>query len=170
MHRRGVLSMSAMTMLGLAVFPGSAISQQKPLKDQLVGTWTLASWERVLPNGNKVQSYGTNPKGIVVFEANGRFFLMFARPDLPKIASNNPATATAEEAKAVMAGSIAYFGTYTVDDANKVISLRMDASTFANQLATDQKRTITSITADELKYDTVALNGDKISVGLKRAK
>ena len=170
MNRRLILSLSAITALGLALLPTSAVSQQKSLKDQLVGTWTLASWERVLPNGNKVQSYGTNPKGIVVFEANGRFFLMFARPDLPKIASNNPATATAEEAKAVMAGSIAYFGTYTVDDANKVISLRMDASTFANQLATDQKRTITSITADELKYDTVALNGDKISVGLKRAK
>jgi len=170
MDRRSVLSLSAITALGLALLPTSAVSQQKSLKDQLVGTWTLASWERVLPNGNKVQSYGTNPKGIVVFEANGRFFLMFARPDLPKIASNNPATATAEEAKAVMAGSIAYFGTYTVDDANKVISLRMDASTFANQLSTDQKRTITSITADELKYDTVALNGDKISIGLKRAK
>jgi len=170
MNRRLILSLSAITALGLALLPTSAVSQQKSLKDQLVGTWTLASWERVLPNGNKVQSYGTNPKGIVVFEANGRFFLMFARPDLPKIASNNPAAATAEEAKAVMAGSIAYFGTYTVDDANKVISLRMDASTFANQLSTDQKRTITSITADELKYDTVALNGDKISIGLKRAK
>jgi len=170
MDRRSVLSLSAITALGLALLPTSAVSQQKSLKDQLVGTWTLASWERVLPNGNKVQSYGTNPKGIVVFEANGRFFLMFARPDLPKIASNNPATATAEEAKAVMAGSIAYFGTYTVDDGNKVISLRMDASTFANQLSTDQKRTITSITANELKYDTVALNGDKISIGLKRAK
>jgi hypothetical protein len=67
-----------------------------------------------------------------------------------------------------MTGLIAYFGMYTVDDANKVISLRLDASTFPNQLAGEQKRTITSLTADELKYDTMALNGDKISVGLKR--
>src|SRR5499427_198392 len=148
MNRRSVLSIM---LLGLTALPNSAISQQWSIKDQLVGTWTLASWEHALPNGSKVQSYGPNPKGIVVFDAKGRFFLMFARPDLPKIASNNPATATAEEAKAVMAGSIAYFGTYTVDDGNKVISLRMDASTFANQLSTDQKRTITSITADELK-------------------
>jgi hypothetical protein len=69
-----------------------------------------------------------------------------------------------------MAGSIAYFGTYAVDDANKAISLHMDASTFANQAATDQKRTITSITADELQHDTAALNGDRISIGLKRAR
>src|SRR6516164_8090546 len=73
-------------MLGLTALPNSAISQQWSIKDQLVGTWTLASWEHALPNGSKVQSYGTNPKGIVVFDAKGRFFLMFARPDLPKIA------------------------------------------------------------------------------------
>ena len=104
MNRRSVLM-----MLGLTALPNSAISQQWSIKDQLVGTWTLASWEHALPNGSKVQSYGTNPKGIVVFDAKGRFFLMFARPDLPKIASDAPATATSEEAKDLLAGSIAYF-------------------------------------------------------------
>jgi hypothetical protein len=64
---------------------------------------------------------------------------MFARPDLPKIASNAPATATSEEAKDLLAGSIAYFGTYGVNDADRVISLRLEASTFPNQLASDQK-------------------------------
>ena len=122
-----------------------------------------------MPNGTKAQSYGTNPSGVVMFDANGRMFAMFARPDLPRIASNNPTAATPEEAKAVMTGLIAYFGMYTVDDANKVISLRLDASTFPNQLAGEQKRTITSLTADELKYDTISLNGDKISVGSRRA-
>jgi len=96
-------------------------------------------------------------------------FVFFARPDLPKIASNNPTTPTPEEAKAVMSGLIAYFGMYTVDDANKAISLRLDPSTFPNQLAGEQKRTITSLTADELKYDTIAANGDKIRVSFRRA-
>jgi len=161
---------AAALLCGAIAMPATiASAQQRSLKDQLVGTWTLASWERMLPNGSKVQSYGTNPKGVVMFDANGRMFLMFARPDLPRIASNNPTTATPEEAKAVMAGLIAYFGMYTVNDADKVISLRLDASTFPNQLAGEQKRTITSLTADEFKYDTIAVNGDKISVGFKRA-
>jgi hypothetical protein len=73
-------------MLGLTALPNSAISQQWLLRDQLVGTWALASLEHALPNGSKVQSYGTNPKGIVVFDVKGRFFLMFARPDLPAVA------------------------------------------------------------------------------------
>jgi Lipocalin-like domain len=142
--------------------------QQWSIKDQLVGTWTLASWEHALPNGSKDQSYGTNPKGIVVFDAKGRFFLMFARPDLPKIASNAPATATSEEAKDLLSGSIAYFGTYGVNDADKVINLRLEASTFPNQLASDQNGTITSLTADELHYEMTALAGGKISIVLRR--
>ena len=121
-----------------------------------------------LPNGSKVQSYGTNPKGIVVFDVKGRFFLMFARPDLPKIASNAPATATFEEAKDLLSGSIAYFGTYGVNDADKVINLRLEASTFPNQLASDQNGTITSLTADELHYEMTALAGGTISIVLRR--
>jgi Lipocalin-like domain len=170
MNCRSVLSLSAITALALALLPSSGVAQQKSLKDQLVGTWTLASWEQVLPDGSKLQRYGTNPKGIAVFEANDRMFLMFARPDLPKIASNNLSTPTSEEAKALVNGSLAYFGTYTVSEADKAISLRLDASTFPNQVGSDQKRTITSLTADEFKYDTIALAGGKISIGFKRAK
>jgi len=42
MNRRSVLSLSAIMALGLGLAPSSATSQQKPLKDQIVGTWTLA--------------------------------------------------------------------------------------------------------------------------------
>ena len=39
MNRRNVLSLSVATALGLALLPGSAVAQQKSLKEQLVGTW-----------------------------------------------------------------------------------------------------------------------------------
>ena len=110
-------------MIALALLPGSALSQQKSLKDQLVGTWNVVSVEQTNKDGTKSQRFGANPKGVYTFDANGRFFVMFVRPDLPKIASNNPTTATPEEAKAIVAGSIAYSGTYTVDEAGKAIEL-----------------------------------------------
>src|ERR1700755_2529652 len=116
MNRRISLALgtTALLSLGLAL-PGAALAQQKSLKDQLVGTWMLSSWEQDMPNNQKLHRFGENPKGYNVFDANGRFFVMFARPDLPKIASNNPNTPTPEEAKAIAVGSIAYYGTYTVD-------------------------------------------------------
>ena len=160
---------AALLCAAIAVPATISSAQQKSLKDQLIGTWTLASWERMSANGNKLQSYGANPKGEVVFGRSGRMFVMFARSDLPKLASKNPATATPDEAKAILAGSIAYFGTWAVNDADKVITFHIESSTFPNQVGANQKRTISSITANELKYDTNALNGDKISIGLKRA-
>jgi hypothetical protein len=119
MNRHKITRLSALTALGLALLTGSAVSQQKSLKDQLVGTWTVASWDQTNKDGSKLQRFGANPKGVNVFNADGRFFVMFAHPDLPKIASNNPMTPTPDEAKALVQGTISYFGTYTVDEAKK---------------------------------------------------
>jgi hypothetical protein len=73
MNRRNILSISAITALGLALLPSGAFGQQKPLKDQLVGGWNLVAWERTAPDGTKANAYGANPKGIVYCGADGRF-------------------------------------------------------------------------------------------------
>lgn len=169
MNRHHLLSLSAVTAFGLAVLPSSAVSQS--LKDQLVGTWTLVSWDQTNPDGSKFQRFGANPKGYNIFDANGRVFIMFARPDLPKIASANPSTPTPDEAKSIVSGAISYFGTYAVNEADKSVVLRLEASSFPNQLLTDQKRTIVSVTADELKYSNpIPLTGGQINYAFRRAK
>ena len=63
---------------------------------------------------------------------------------ITKIASSNRATATPEEAKAVVVGSIAYFGKYSVDETSKVLTVDIQGSTFANQIGntTDNKRIV----------------------------
>ena len=105
-----------------------------------------------------------------MFDANGRFFVMFARADLSKNGSNDPMKTTSEENKAVVEGTIAYFGTYTVDEAGKTVSLRIEASSFPNQVGSEQKRTITSLTANELKMgNPTALSGGQITYVMKRA-
>jgi hypothetical protein len=168
---RSILGLSAIAALGLVLLPSNAAGQQKSLKEQLVGTWTLVSWEQVNKDGSKFQRFGANPKGVNVFDASGRFIVMFARDDLPKIASNNPSTPTPEEAKTIVGGAISYYGTYTVDEASKTITLRVEASSYPNLLGADQKRIITSLTADELKYGNPApTTGGTINYALKPAK
>jgi hypothetical protein len=169
MNHRRIITLSANTALGLALLPGGAVSQQKSLKEQLVGTWTIVSNEQTLPDGSKLQAFGANPKGIQVFDSNGRVYLMYARADLPKIASNNRLTPTAEEAKAIAVGTIANFGTYTVDEAKKTFTAQIEASTFANQLGTGTF-TIVSLTADEFTYSLQPLIGGLVVVTFKRAK
>jgi hypothetical protein len=168
MNRRIILSLSALTAFTL--LPGSAVSQQKSLKEQLVGTWTLVSWEQQRPDGSKFQRFGTNPKGVNIFDANGRFAVIFLHPDLPKIASSDPSTPTPDEQKALVGRSIAYYGTYTVDEGAKTITLNVEASTFPNQVGGDNRRTVMALTGDELKYqNTRPLTGGQINTGYKRA-
>ena len=111
MNRRYIVSLSALTALGLALLPSSATSQQKSLKDQLVGTWTLVSATQKTKEGAKSDRWGPNPRGRAVFEANGRYSFMIFRTDVLKFAANNMNQVTAEETKAAIQGMTANYGT-----------------------------------------------------------
>jgi hypothetical protein len=151
MNRRSILSISAMTLLGLAVSAGSAVSQQRPLKDQLVGSWSFVSAVNTRADGTKVDTFGPNPGGLLMFDGNGRYASVVVRPGVPKFASNNRDAGTAEENKAAMQGSIAHVGRYTVNEADRSVTLHIEYSSFPNWNATEQRRPIT-IAGDEMKY------------------
>jgi len=144
MNRRNIISLSAITALGLALSAGIAVAQSA--KD-LVGSWTVVS----------VDAYGPNPKGSLIFEANSRFSLQLMRADLPKYASNNRTQGTPAEYKATAEGSISYFGTYSVSGTD--LMLHVEGSTFPNWTGTDQKRVNLSVTGDELKYTNPTPSG-----------
>jgi hypothetical protein len=42
----------------------------------------------VRADGSKVDIYGPNPKGILIFDGNGRYSLTIMRSDLPKFAAS----------------------------------------------------------------------------------
>jgi hypothetical protein len=172
MNRRTTLAMTTTALLCLAVglSASNSLAQQKSLKEQLLGTWTLVSSDQVRADGSKLKQFGANPKGINVFDANGRFFLMVASADNSQIASNGRGKTNSDE-DGLSVESIAYYGTYAVDEKVNVISLHLDASTFPNQIGTDQKRTVTSLTADELKYSSpAAISGVQVHQVWKRVE
>ena len=137
-------------------------------QSNLVGSWTLVS-SVVEQGGSRIEPFGPNPKGALIFDANGRYAAMIARPGLPKLASDNRTAATAEEARAIVAGSIAHFGSYATDE--KTITFRIETSTHANWDGAEQKRSYT-ISGDELKYTvaTAAIGGGSATLVWRRAK
>ena len=171
MNRLGTLSLTAMALLflGITLPPGDAVGQEKTLKDQLVGTWTYVSVDTVRPDGSRTPMFGPNPQGLAIFDSNGRYILMTARSGQSKFASNNRAEGTPEEYKAVVQGSIAHFGRYTVNEADKTITFHIETSTFPNWNGAEQKRPFT-LTGDELKWTTAASSGGSAEVILRRAK
>ena len=89
---------------------------------------------------------------MLTFTADGRYSLQLMRPDLPKIASKDRLKGTPAENEAVAKSVISHFGTYSVNEADGSYMLHVEASSFANYNGTDQKRMVTSLSADELKW------------------
>lgn len=155
-----------------ALCAASAALAQGTLKDQVVGMWLLVSAENTHADGKKSLPFGPNPQGVAVLDRSGRFAILNMTPNLPKIASNNRMTGTAEEYKAIVSGSIGLFGTYTVNEAEKALVWRVEASTFPNWVGQEQKRPINSITADQLVWTNPAASVGAATTLLvwKRAK
>jgi hypothetical protein len=153
----------------IALYSADASSQPKTLQEQIAGTWIYVSVDTIRPDGSRVPLFGPDPQGQAIFDSNGRYMLMTASSRQPKFASNNRTEGTPEEYKAVVQGSIAHFGRYTVNEADKTITFHIQSSTFPNWNGVEQKRPIT-LAGDELKWRTAASNGGTAEVVLKRAK
>jgi hypothetical protein len=65
--------------------------------------------------------------------------VIIGRSDLPKFTSKNRQAETPEENKAVVQGSIAYFGTYSVSETDKTITTHIESCTFPNWHGIDRK-------------------------------
>ena len=151
MDRRNIL---LATVAG-SLFVGAtrtAIAQRDTLKDKLVGSWALVSTRTTRPDGSVYAPYGPHETGTLLFERNGRFALILINPDAPKYASNNRENPTPEEAMAAAKGGFAFFGSYSVKETDNTFIFHIEASNFPNFNGTDQKRSIKSLTANDLVF------------------
>lgn len=137
-------------LLALALSAGAAAAQPaKSLQEMIVGTWDFVVAEVTAPDGKKSFPFGETPKGVIIFTPDGRFAQIHVASDVPKIASNNRLTGTAEEYAAIMRRSISVFGRYTVDEAKRTVTFHIVSASYPNWEGEAQTRTIDKLTADE---------------------
>jgi hypothetical protein len=167
-----MVRLAALVIVWLAVVlpAGKAVGQQgeSSLKNQLLGTWTLASNFTNREDGSKVDILGPNPTGMLMFDGGGHISVHEMRSDLPKFGSNSR-EGTEAESKAIVRGSICYFGTYTVDEAAKTLTVHIDACSFPNWDGAEQKRSFT-LSKDELTWSDTGFSGRPVYTLWKRAK
>jgi len=142
MNRRSLITLSAIAALGLAVLPGIAVSQQKSLKDAIVGSWSITSVIDQYENGKKNNPWGA-VKSQFVFDGAGRFTQII-------IGEAQPAMKTADTRKPD-ALIVAYYGSYTVNEGNKTIAIKIDGASYSPSVGTTRTW-------------TVAINGDTVSL------
>jgi hypothetical protein len=151
--------------------PRVAAAQVKAsdLKQQIVGGWTLVNVV-LEQGGSKTEPFGPNPNGFSSYDSAGNFANVLFRADLPKLASNNRLAPSAEESKALASGILVTYGKYSVND-DGTVTLKIDASSFANWNGAEQKRLVT-VTGDEMRVTnpTPPSGGGTAYVVWKRAK
>jgi hypothetical protein len=145
---------SIAAFLFVALFaPPSAWAQPTSVKDGIVGAWAFVSVVSQRDDGTRDEPFGATPKGIIIFTSDGRFSLFQSSTNVPRIAANDRARATPDEAMAVVRESIAYYGSYTVNEAARELALTIEGSTYTNLMTgTPQRRIITTLTPTELAF------------------
>jgi hypothetical protein len=148
----GAHAVAGLAAAALAISGGTAGAQQKSLK-QLVGTWTVVSQYTVTRGGKREELYGEKPIGRLTFDPGGRFSYILFNPARPKFASRDKGNGTPEEYAAAVQGGQAYFGTYSINDANDRIVYHIEGSLEPSWQGTDRTGASVTLVDDELKYN-----------------
>jgi hypothetical protein len=129
---------AAFAVAGFCLCAGDAWADQgiRSLKDRLAGVWYLASIRMVRVDGSKYQLLSPDAKGIIIFDGGGHYSLQLTRTARPAFA-NGVAVAGGQ---GDFEGTIAHFGTYTVNDRDRSITFRIESSSVPEWNGTEFKR------------------------------
>lgn len=95
----------------------------------LVGTWAFVASEWRRADGRHGNPFGDAAVGILTYDAGGFMAAQIMRAGRPPVPSDVPATIDQAFASAV-AGFLAYFGSYVVDDVAGIVTHTVIASSF----------------------------------------
>lgn len=158
-NKTNLLAVSILMLFAAFALPtGNAVAQGAK---SIAGTYTIVS----------VAQFGDNPRGQMILGQDGHYSIILARTTLPKVAAGAREKGTAEENKAIVGGSIAHFGKYTVDAKEKTITFNVEASTFPNFDSSVFKRPF-KVSGNQLTYTNKVLSsgGAAQDVVWKRVK
>jgi hypothetical protein len=121
-------SLKPIALIFIAALIVAGLSVAKPL-DKVLGTWRMVS-ARIDPDGRSPPAYGPAANSLLVFTADNHVIEGLTDSTIPEFASDARGHGTAEENQTAMAGSIGWFGTYTVDENGELSGDRVEGSTF----------------------------------------
>ncbi|HEU4988279.1 MAG: lipocalin-like domain-containing protein [Gemmatimonadota bacterium] len=139
-----------------------------PLSRTLIGTWELASREDRTASGalRADPTLGPDPVALLYYDASGHFAAQFMKRDR----SDSPVEAAAAGANNSRArgGYDAYFGTYTVNDAEGTVTQTLTGALSPENVGMTLTRAM-DVHGDELviRLDTTALSGEPVTRTLR---
>lgn len=141
----------AVAVTAVLAIASGRVAQTSAAGPAFVGTWILTAADDLRPDGTRVPAYGPSPRGMLVFDADGRYSVQIYRSDRAHFASSDKRRGTAQEYEAALLTMSTHFGRYRVDSANGTITFQIEAAGFPNWAWTEQKRPFT-LSGDELSW------------------
>jgi len=171
MNRYSIFSLSVITAFGLALLAINAVAQQRTLKDQLVGAWTLVSYDSIGNDGSKKAVFGPQPRGTLMMDADGHYAMVLADPGRAKWPSDLRTEVPTEQLASAAKGLVAQFGDWSVDEPSKTMTRKVAGALSPNLAGIEQKMTI-ALSGDELKVLTATsgVTGTRTEQVFRRAK
>ena len=124
-----------------------------PIAKRLVGAWRFVAAASLRDDGTSFDRWGPNTRGTLTFDRSGSFVQVIM----------------AAESRMFGAKSFFAFGDYYVEEESKTIVTNIEGSSIAKIIGGVQRRVVTSLTDDELKYVNLAnAAGQKVEAVWRR--
>jgi hypothetical protein len=134
----------AMVMSLTLTPPISAAFAQQSLKDRIIGTWKVISWESLRPDGQIVNIWmGLHPTGLIIYQPNGYMAVQIMadpRPTFTQIPATSPPPY--DEFRDAYFGYYAYWGTYTINDAGNGVVHNVQGSERPYEVGRKNQRSV----------------------------
>jgi hypothetical protein len=162
-----MLVLAVVFVANLGVSQNSSTGTAPSVREQLVGSWSLVSRETTLADGKAMADPGlsSTPTGVLIYDRSGHVAAQLSRrgrtvemiPDECREAAQ--IKGTPDTAQTVL-GYDAYFGTYTVNEAEGTVVHHLESALFPGDIGKDIKRFF-SIAGDTLtiKFHTTTREG-----------
>jgi len=105
---------------------------------ELVGTYRLLAFENYADDGEVARPFGDDPKGFIIYSAEGYMSAILMRADRPNFAAGDILGGTDEERVDAFSSSSAYAGRWEI--VGDQIIHHLDVTTYPNWTGTDQPR------------------------------
>jgi len=127
MNRREVIAVISLGSLA------SAQTKPSSVRQKLLGTWDLISWEAKLKTTGKVEyPCGKNPVGRITYDSAGRMSAQLMDPGRRVVGKGLGqramlATFSTTDMREVLAGCFCYFGTFDIDETARTVIHHLQA-------------------------------------------
>ena len=142
------------TMLFLLLIVLTAGAQAQSLKERMIGSWKLISWNTVTGG---VEAPAPMAKGgatgIITYNPDGYMCVNIMAANRPKFASPDISVSTVNDKSSAFDTFIGYCGRYEVNEQERFVTHLLDTSSYPNWTGSSQKRFL-ELSANQIKLTT----------------